>query len=71
MNTGKIVQIIGPVLDIEFQQGQLPRILNALKIKYTEDGKEKTLVAEVAQHLGDNTVRAITLGPTTGLGKGI
>ncbi|PJA15174.1 MAG: F0F1 ATP synthase subunit beta, partial [Elusimicrobia bacterium CG_4_10_14_0_2_um_filter_56_8] len=71
MNIGKIVQIIGPVLDIEFQQGQLPRIMNALKIKYQEDGKDKTLVAEVAQHLGDNTVRAITLGPTTGLGKGI
>ena len=71
MNIGKIVQIIGPVLDIEFQQGQLPRILNALNIKYNEDGQEKTLVAEVAQHLGDNTVRAITLGPTTGLGKGI
>ncbi|HBA61348.1 MAG TPA: F0F1 ATP synthase subunit beta, partial [Elusimicrobia bacterium] len=65
MNTGKIVQIIGPVLDIEFQQGQLPRILNALKIKYTEDGQERTLTAEVAQHLGDNTIRAITLGPTT------
>ncbi|MCX5792479.1 MAG: F0F1 ATP synthase subunit beta [Elusimicrobia bacterium] len=71
MNIGKIVQIVGPVLDVEFQQGQLPRILNALKIKYTEEGHEKTLVAEVAQHLGDNTIRAITLGPTTGLGKGI
>jgi F-type H+-transporting ATPase subunit beta len=71
MNTGKIVQIVGPVLDVEFQQGRLPRILNALKIKYLEDGHERTLVAEVAQHLGDNTVRAITLGPTTGLGKGI
>ncbi len=71
MNTGKIVQIIGPVLDIEFQQGQLPKILNALRIKYQAEGKEVTLVAEVAQHLGDNTVRAITLGPTTGLGKGI
>ncbi|HAN05615.1 MAG TPA: F0F1 ATP synthase subunit beta [Elusimicrobia bacterium] len=71
MNTGKIVQIIGPVLDVEFQQGQLPRILNALKIKYKEDGQEKTLVAEVAAHLGDNTVRAITMGPTTGLGKGL
>jgi len=71
MNIGKIVQIVGPVLDIEFRQGQLPRILNALKIKYKEDGQDKTLVAEVAQHLGDNTVRAITLGPTTGLGKGI
>jgi F-type H+-transporting ATPase subunit beta len=71
MNTGKIVQIIGPVLDVEFQQGQLPRILNALKIKYKEDGQERTLVAEVAAHLGDNTVRAITMGPTTGLGKGL
>ncbi|MDA8129964.1 MAG: F0F1 ATP synthase subunit beta [Elusimicrobia bacterium] len=71
MNTGKIVQIVGPVLDIEFQQGQLPKILNALRIHYKEEGQEKVLVAEVAQHLGDNTVRAITLGPTTGLGKGI
>ncbi|OGS08460.1 MAG: F0F1 ATP synthase subunit beta [Elusimicrobia bacterium RIFOXYA12_FULL_51_18] len=71
MNIGKIVQIIGPVIDVEFKQGELPRIYNALKVKYKEDGQEKTLVAEVAQHLGDNTVRAITLGTTTGLSKGI
>ena len=71
MNIGKIVQIIGPVIDVEFKQGELPRILNALKLKYRDEGQEKTLVAEVAQHLGDNTVRAITLGTTTGLSKGI
>ncbi|MEI7481747.1 MAG: F0F1 ATP synthase subunit beta [Elusimicrobiota bacterium] len=71
MNIGKIVQIIGPVIDVEFKQGELPRILNALKLKYKDEGQEKTLVAEVAQHLGDNTVRAITLGTTTGLSKGI
>ncbi|HAF94558.1 MAG: F0F1 ATP synthase subunit beta [Elusimicrobia bacterium GWC2_51_8] len=71
MNIGKIVQIIGPVLDIEFAPGKLPGIYNALKIKYKEDGRGAVLTAEVAQHLGDNTVRAITLGPTTGLGKGL
>lgn len=71
MSIGKIVQIIGPVLDAEFKQGELPRIHNALEVKFTSDGKEERLVAEVAQHLGDNTVRAITLGATTGLCKGL
>ena len=71
MNTGKVVQIVGPVVDIEFPQGELPRILDAVRIKYKEDGQDKVLVAEVAQHLGDNAVRVITLGATTGLGKGL
>lgn len=71
MNIGKIVQIIGPVIDVEFKQGELPGILNALRIKFKHEGKETVLTAEVAQHLGDNTVRAITLGATTGLGKGL
>lgn len=71
MGTGKIVQIIGPVLDVEFKQGELPRIHNALEVRFTEDGAEKKLVAEVAQHLGDNTVRAITLGTTNGLSRGL
>ncbi|HNT96995.1 MAG TPA: F0F1 ATP synthase subunit beta [Elusimicrobiales bacterium] len=71
MNTGKVVQIVGPVVDIEFPQGKLPRILDAVRIKYKEDGQDKVLVAEVAQHLGDNAVRVITLGATTGLGKGL
>jgi F-type H+-transporting ATPase subunit beta len=71
MNIGKIVQIIGPVIDVEFKQGELPRMLNALKIKFKDEGRETVLTAEVAQHLGDNTVRAITLGATTGLSKGL
>jgi F-type H+-transporting ATPase subunit beta len=71
MNKGKIVQIIGPVIDVEFEKGKLPAILNALKIKYKENNEEKTLVCEVAQHLGDNTVRAIALSATQGLSKGI
>ncbi|HOW88816.1 MAG TPA: F0F1 ATP synthase subunit beta, partial [Elusimicrobiales bacterium] len=71
MNIGKIVQIIGPVIDVEFGQGGLPGILNALKIKFKDEGKDAVLTAEVAQHLGDNTVRAITLGATTGLSKGL
>ncbi|MBI4802582.1 MAG: F0F1 ATP synthase subunit beta [Elusimicrobia bacterium] len=71
MSIGKIVQIIGPVIDVEFKQGELPEILNALVIKYKDEGRETVLVAETAQHLGDNAVRAITLGATTGLSKGI
>ncbi len=71
MNIGKIVQIIGPVIDVEFKQGELPGILSALRVKFKDGGKDTVLVAEVAQHLGDNTVRAITLGATTGLSKGL
>ena len=71
MGIGKIVQIIGPVLDVEFNQGELPRIHDALEIVFKENGKESKLVAEVAQHLGDNTVRAITLGATNGLSRGL
>ncbi|MEW5951042.1 MAG: F0F1 ATP synthase subunit beta [Elusimicrobia bacterium] len=71
MEKGKIVQIIGPVIDAEFPKGKLPAIFNALEVKYFEDGKEKNLICEVAQHLGDNTVRAISLGATTGLSKGL
>jgi len=71
MSFGKIVQIVGPVLDIEFPQGQLPRINDALTVDYEANGKKERLVAEVSQHLGDNTVRAITLGATTGMSKGL
>ena len=57
-NVGKIVQIIGPVLDIRFEDGELPNILNAIEI----DNKGQRLVAEVAQHIGDNVVRCISMG---------
>ncbi len=63
MNTGKIVQIIGAVVDIEFQD-QLPALYNAIKTK-TSDGKD--LVLETVQHLGANRVRAVSMGSTDGL----
>src|SRR5262249_30591819 len=66
-SVGKIVQIIGPVLDVEFAAGQLPEIYNALEI--TTDAKE-IIVAEVEQHLGENRVRAVAMKPTDGLRRG-
>ncbi|MFC1521816.1 F0F1 ATP synthase subunit beta [Elusimicrobiota bacterium] len=66
-NIGKIAAVIGPVVDIEFPSGKLPAIYNALKIKTKED---QPLTVEVAQHLGDSTVRAIAMGPTDGLKRG-
>lgn len=67
-NVGKITQIIGAVLDIKFTDGNLPEIYDAIDIK-TKDGG--TLVVEVAQHLGDDTVRCIAMGPTDGLVRGM
>ena len=67
-NVGKITQIIGAVLDIKFTEGNLPEIYHAIDIK-TKDGD--TLVVEVAQHLGDDTVRCIAMGPTDGLVRGM
>ena len=66
-NTGKITQIIGAVLDIKFS-GRLPEINEAVKIA-TKDGAQLTV--EVAQHLGDDTVRCIAMGPTDGLVRGM
>ncbi len=67
-NVGKLVEIIGPVLDIKFSAGSLPNLLNAIKIK-TNDGKE--LTAEVAQHVGDEIVRCISMHSTDGLVRGM
>ena len=67
-NIGKITQIIGAVLDIKFREGYLPEINDAIKIKMNS-GKE--LVVEVAQHLGDDTVRCIAMGSTDGLVRGM
>jgi len=75
MNTGKIVQVVGPVLDVEFPPGKLPSINNALNVKISSSNGNKsaeaTLVSEVASHLGDNTVRAISMGATEGLTRGM
>ncbi|MCM1537181.1 MAG: F0F1 ATP synthase subunit beta [bacterium] len=67
-SSGKITQIIGAVLDIKFADGQLPEINEAIRITRT-NGEE--LVVEVAQHLGDDTVRCIAMGPTDGLVRGM
>ena len=67
-NIGKITQIIGAVLDIKFQNEMLPEINSAINI--TRSNGER-LVVEVAQHLGDDTVRCIALGPTDGLVRGM
>ncbi len=67
-NVGKVTQIISAVLDIKFQEGHLPEINEAIEVPLA-DGKR--LVVEVAQHLGDDTVRCIALGPTDGLVRGM
>src|SRR5436190_10624221 len=69
--TGRLVQIIGAVVDVEFE-GHLPAILNALETTNTDQrtGEPFRLVLEVAQHLGENTVRAIAMDTTEGLTRG-
>ena len=70
MNKGKIVQIIGPVVDAEFTE-QLPAIYNALTVEYELDGETAKLTLEVQQHLGDNWVRAVAMSATEGLKRGM
>ncbi len=70
-NVGKIVQVIGAVLDVEFPEGKLPSILNALEIKNPNNPHAQDLVVEVAQHLGDNVVRCIAMDSTDGLVRGM
>ena len=67
-NTGRITQIIGAVLDIKFSEGKLPEINEAINVPLKNGGK---LVVEVSQHLGDDTVRCIAMGPTDGLVRGM
>ena len=68
LNIGKITQIIGAVLDIKFTEGKLPEIYKSINIEMKSGD---TLVVEVAQHLGDDTVRCIAMGPTDGLVRGM
>jgi len=68
MNEGKIIQVIGPVVDVAFSEGQLPSILNALLVSNPAiDDQPDNLILEVAQHLGDNVVRTIAMDTTDGL----
>ncbi|MBQ9967263.1 MAG: F0F1 ATP synthase subunit beta, partial [Oscillospiraceae bacterium] len=66
-NIGTIVQVVGPVLDIRFPDGQLPELLNAIEIVYNGN----KLTVEVAQHIGDNVVRCIAMASTDGLTRGV
>nr|WP_221375853.1 F0F1 ATP synthase subunit beta [Actinoplanes polyasparticus] len=68
--TGRVVRVIGPVVDAEFPRDAMPDIYNALHVSVTLSGGTKTLTLEVAQHLGDNIVRAISMQPTDGLVRG-
>jgi F-type H+-transporting ATPase subunit beta len=72
MNKGKIVQIIGPVVDIEFPD-KLPPIYNALTVEFTSPGAagKNKLTLEVQQHLGDNWIRAVAMSSTDGLKRGM
>jgi len=68
-NTGKVVQVIGPVLDVEFQPEHLPELYNALRVDHAGDGVH--LVAEVQQHIGRNQVRAVAMSSTDGVVRGM
>jgi len=68
--TGRVVRIIGPVVDVEFPPEELPAIQNALTLERSLDGDTSTITCEVAQHIGESMVRAIAMQPTDGLIRG-
>ncbi len=68
---GRVSRVIGPVVDIEFPADAMPEIYNALKVDVTMSGVTRTLTLEVAQHIGDNMVRAISMQPTDGMVRGV
>lgn len=67
---GRVVRVIGAVVDVEFPRGELPALYNALTVEVTLESVKKTVVLEVAQHLGDNLIRTIAMAPTDGLVRG-
>ncbi len=73
MNKGKIVQVIGPVVDVEFTEGNIPAVLNSLNIsrKNADTGADEVLVCEVQQHLGEDRVRSVAMDSTDGLVRGM
>ena len=68
--TGRVVRVIGPVVDIEFAADQMPNIYNAVLIEIEAGELSRTITAEIALHVGDNIVRAISLKPTDGMRRG-
>ena len=71
MNVGRIVRVVGPVLDVEFAPDAMPAIYNALKLEGTTPAGEIKLVAEVQQHLEGNQVRAVAMSSTDGVQRGM
>lgn len=71
MSQGKVVEIVGPVVDIEFESGVLPEINNAIEIPVTVNNENRKIIVEVAIHLGNNKVRCVAMSPTDGLCRGI
>lgn len=72
MNNGKIVQVIGPVVDVDFSaSGNLPKVYDALTVEYDINGEKQTLTLEVQQHLGDGWVRSIAMSSSEGLKRGM
>src|SRR5689334_7734983 len=68
--TGRVVRVIGPVVDVEFAPEQMPEVNNALHLERTIGDDTRTITLEVAQHIGDNMVRTISMQPTDGLVRG-
>ena len=72
MNSGIVTQVLGPVVDVHFDDGDLPPIYTALTVtNATIDDQENNLVLEIVQHIGDRTVRAIAMDATEGLSRGL
>ncbi len=72
MNKGKVIQVIGPVIDVEFE-GELPPIYNAIRVRHKDEetGVDLDIIAEIEQHLGENRVRCVSMQPTDGLIRGV
>jgi F-type H+-transporting ATPase subunit beta len=71
MNTGKIVQVIGPVVDVQFAENTIPPIYQALTIEFDVSGRKEVLTLEVQQHLGGGLARAIAMSSSEGLRRGM
>src|ERR1043165_809208 len=71
MNTGKIVQVIGPVVDVQFAENAIPPIYQALTVEFTASGKKELLTLEIQQHLGGGVARSIAMSSSEGLVRGM
>src|SRR5471032_3651730 len=71
MNTGKIVQVIGPVVDVQFAEHAIPPIYQALTVDFTVSGKSEHLTLEIQQHLGEGVARSIAMSSVEGLKRGM